>query len=366
MKIALLDPFHGGSHAQWSEGYARHSNHELRIFGLPGRHWKWRMHGGAVALAEAFLDSGFEADLFLATDMLDLASFLAFTRRKFPPIPSALYFHENQLTYPWSPTDADVRLQRDNHYAFINYSSALAADACFFNSPYHRRSFLEALPPFLKGFPDRRGMKNVDRIREKSKVLDLGMELEEMEGEKKRNVAPVLLWNHRWEYDKGPEAFFEALIGMAEEGIAFQVVVLGEAYGKAPAIFAEAQEKLADRILHWGFAPSRSDYLQWLRRADLLPVTSRQDFFGGSIVEAMSQGCVPLLPHRLNYPDLIPADHHGHCLYPEGGFEPALRKLLTGDHWHDISPAPWTRRFHWPRLAPAYDTEFTALAEKFS
>ncbi|NIN36237.1 MAG: DUF3524 domain-containing protein, partial [Gammaproteobacteria bacterium] len=63
-------------------------------------------------------------------------------------------FHENQLTYPWSPTDSDTTHQRDAHYAFINFSSALAAEAVLFNSKYHRLSFHEQLPDFLKSFPD--------------------------------------------------------------------------------------------------------------------------------------------------------------------------------------------------------------------
>mgnify|MGYP000456988033 CR=1 FL=1 len=35
---------------------------------------------------------------------------------------------ENQITYPWSPQDEDVKYQRNNQYGFINYTSALAAD----------------------------------------------------------------------------------------------------------------------------------------------------------------------------------------------------------------------------------------------
>ena len=360
MKIALLDPFHTGSHAQWSTGYAARSTHEVRIFSLPGRHWKWRMHGGAVALAEAFLSSGFQADLLLATDMLDLGAFLALTRRQTHNIPTALYFHENQLTYPWSPTDADVALQRDNHYAFINYSSALAADACFFNSPYHKNSFLEALPGFLKGFPDRRGMDNVRRIGEKSQVLDLALDLKGLEvGE--QNDRPVLLWNHRWEYDKGPEEFFEGLLELAEEGVEFEVVVLGEGYGRVPEVFAEAKEKLGSRVLHWGYAESKSAYAQWLAKGDVLPVTSRQDFFGGSVVEAMAAGCVPLLPRRLNYPSLIPESAHKTCLYESGNFKNALRHLLQNDTWRDISPSPWVAHFDWTQLAPLYDRRFNEL-----
>ena len=132
MRIALLEPFFSGSHKSWAEEYARFSTHEIKIFSLSGHHWKWRMHGGAVTLAEKFLEGNFQPDILLASDMLDLTTFLSLTRDVTHDIPAAIYFHENQLTYPWSPGDKDVSLARDNHYSFINYTSALAASKVFF------------------------------------------------------------------------------------------------------------------------------------------------------------------------------------------------------------------------------------------
>ena len=39
--------------------------------------------------------------------------------------------------------------------------------------------------------------------------------------------------------------------------------------------------------------------------SDILPITSNQDFFGGSIIEAMYCETTPLLPKRLTYPELF-------------------------------------------------------------
>ncbi len=58
-----------------------------------------------------------------ATDLLDLTTFLALTRSRTHAIPTALYFHENQLTYPPGP-----RIRPKKELAFINITSALAAD----------------------------------------------------------------------------------------------------------------------------------------------------------------------------------------------------------------------------------------------
>ena len=200
MKITLLEPFFTGSHAAWATAYAKYSEHQVDILKLGGRYWKWRMHGGAISLARKFLEQDQETDLLLATDMLDLTTFLALTPSKSRTLPTAIYFHENQLTYPWSPLDGDVELQRDKHYNFINYISALSADAVFFNSSYHRDSFLAALPPFLNTFPDHREKQNVDIIAKKSEVLYLGLDLLKFDAfqDQSLNEKPLILWNHQY------------------------------------------------------------------------------------------------------------------------------------------------------------------------
>ncbi|MCS7260957.1 MAG: DUF3524 domain-containing protein, partial [Anaerolineae bacterium] len=138
MRVLLLEPYAGGSHAAWVQGYTTYSRHEVIALTLPGSFWKWRMHGGAVTLARQFLQMDLTPDCILATDMLDLTTFLALTRPRTWHVPTALYFHENQLSYPWAPHDRDRIKGQDVHHGFINYASALAADVLFFNSAYHR------------------------------------------------------------------------------------------------------------------------------------------------------------------------------------------------------------------------------------
>ena len=82
MKILLLEPYFTGSHKSWAEGYQSNSSHEIKIISLPGQFWKWRMHGGAITIAKEFLQSDFDPDLIIATDMLDVTSFLSLTREK--------------------------------------------------------------------------------------------------------------------------------------------------------------------------------------------------------------------------------------------------------------------------------------------
>ncbi len=367
MQIVILEPFFTGSHAAWAQEYQRFSRHDVHILHMSGHHWKWRMHGGAITLARRLLESGLRPDLLLVSDMLDLTTLLALVRHELPQVKTALYFHENQLTYPRSARDSDIPQQRDNHYAFINYTSALAADGVFFNSAYHQQAFLTALGDFLRSFPDKQETGTLASIGAKSAVLPLGMDLAALDryrpaASDRYDPPPLILWNHRQEHDKNPEAFFEALFALHARGLAFELAVLGQSYRQSPAIFARAKAVLASRIVHWGYADS-SGYARWLWQADLLPVTSHHDFFGRSVVEAIYCGCFPLLPRRLAYPEHIPAEMQGACLYasPEA-MQERLAAHLSGDN---IQAPPSLRthvcQYDWSQLTDRYDSTWAAL-----
>ncbi len=368
MDILLLEPYLTGSHAAWAEEYAAHSRHRVRILGLSGQHWKWRMHGGAVTLARRFLAEQQRPDLLLATDMLDLTTFQALTRSVTAAIPTALYFHENQLTYPWSPTDADRKLKRDVHYGFINYSSALAADAVLFNSDYHRTAFLGALGGFLGDFPDYNEMASIEGIVAKSSTLPLGLDLLKLDTwcpptPGTQNRPALLLWNHRWEYDKNPDEFFQALFRLDAMGVPFELAVLGESFRKQPPIFAEARSRLGGRIVHWGFAKDFAEYAAWLWRADILPVTSVHDFFGASVVQALYCNTCPLLPYRLAYPEHVPQALQGQFFYT--GLDDLVQRLAERcrhiDQVRQLSTQSFVAHYDWGAVAETYDRFFEKM-----
>lgn len=367
MRILLVEPYYTGSHAAWADGYRVHSAHDVVILSLGGRHWKWRMHGGSVTLARRFLASDLAPDLVIASDMLDLATFQALTRARTASVPMAVYFHENQLTYPWSPGDDDVARGRDRHYGFINYTSAMAADAVFFNSAYHLQSFYRELERFLDRFPDHNELGTVASLRARSSVLRLGLDLSRFDAFAgggdlggSADDGPLVLWNHRWEYDKNPGVFFAALRALADGGLPFRVAVLGESFARRPEAFSVAREALGERVVHFGYVQDFAAYARWLFSADVLPVTSRQDFFGASVVEAVYCGCRPLLPRRLAYPELMPETLHGTVFYDgEDEFVVRLDSMLR-------APAPVAgeslrtamRRFDWATMAPICDRVF--------
>lgn len=334
------------------------------------------MHGGAITLARRFLASAAQPDLIVATDMLDLTTFLALTRQQTAVTPTALYLHENQLTYPL-PIDGRTgpmrrqRGERDHHYAFINVASMLAADAVFFNSAYHRSSFFAALPNFLKHFPEHNELNIVKTLQKKSLVLPVGINFARLalDPPPEPNPVPLILWNQRWEYDKNPEAFFAALFAVAEMGIEFEVALCGQQYGKRPSIFTTALQKLGHRVIHAGFADLPT-YRHLLWQADVTISTAYHEFFGISVLEAIHCHTFPLLPNRLSYPELLPAEFHPTCLYQdEGDLVQKLARALTqravaNETARKLATA--VTPFSWQQMAPRYDEQMHALYHKIA
>lgn len=323
------------------------------------------MHGGAISHADQLIQHYQHQklpDLLLVTSMTDLTVLKALLPAHWSAIPTIYYFHENQLVYPWSETDPDVEAKRDRHYGFIQIASALAADQVWFNSSWHRNVFIDAVENFLAELPDYKLPEAAARIHQKSQIMPLGLELTSFirpEGRRPKTSPPVILWNHRWEYDKNPETFFETLFNIADQGMAFQLAVTGEAYGRQPPIFNVARERLADRIVHFGYCSSREAYAKVLCHADILPVTARQDFFGISVVEALAAGLTPLLPDDLVYQEHL-SDQS--VFYKRHEFEARLSSLLSG--WPPgcaNSNSSEVLRYDWSNQSSIYDAAFTAV-----
>lgn len=362
--ILIIEPFFTGSHQAWAKQYQRHSSHHIKILSMKGRFWKWRMYGGAVTLAQEYMNMDFTPDVILATDMLDLTTFLALIRNKETKLPVvALYFHENQLAYPWNIEKVDV-MERI-HYGFMNYTSALAADQIFFNSHHNMRSFYGELETLLRKMPDYKHTQVFNDLMKKSEVLPIGMELQKTPQSTDSVYSgkePLILWNHRWEFDKNPEDFFNALFILKKEGLTFKVCLLGEQYKNSPSIFEEAQRVLRKDIIKIGYVKG-IEYFDWLWAADLLPVTSRHDFFGISVMEAIYCGCYPLLPNRLTYPDLYQIENHPEIFYND--FPELVEKLKdavsTFPYNKNHNYAELTFPFDWDQMVTVYDAKFTQL-----
>lgn len=364
LRIAAVEPYHGGSHAHFLDDLGRHSRHQIELFTLPARQWKWRVRGAALALAPAVNAAagrtGFDA--FLCSDFVNVPDFRALLLPRLRAVPVLYYLHENQLTYPLSPAE-----EFDPYFGFTNVLSCLSADAVVFNSDFHRREFLARLPKFLPRLPDYDRRAVVTAIAGKAEVLPLGLDVRELEAHRPaeaRGGGPRrVLWNHRWEFDKRPEMFFDALAVLADEGVPFVADVIGEAFARRPPVFAAARERLGARIGRFGFVASRPDYIRCLWTADVVVSTAQQEFFGISMAEAAVCGAHPVAPRALVYTDWYGGACAAQHLYRDGaGLVQLLRRQLTAPRPHDCAIPVRLRTLAWDTVGPRFDALFDSLA----
>ena len=327
--ILFIEPFYGGSHKYFSDGIKKYSSHSVTVLTLPGRFWKWRMEGAAMDLARQAEDLP-RPHMVVAGNLIDLGLWKNLS--PWPDIPHILYVHENQLDYPLSPGE-----KRDFHYVWKDYCNYLMADRIIFNSAYNRDSFIRSFPAFASRLPDCRPSIKALNIDKKSAIIPPGCTLvsdqfrleQKAENCEDTDRPPVFLWNHRWEHDKNPEPFFDLLKRLKADGFPFSLILLGESYKDAPHCFIEAEEYFNKELIHYGYAPSRSEYVRLLCCSDIVFSTSMQENFGIAVVEAMSAGALPLLPERLAYPEVLPPFLHDCCLYRnDGEMEKKLKTLL--------------------------------------
>lgn len=303
-RVLLLSGYDAGSHRRWREQLvASQPDFDWQVLTLPPRFFRWRIRGNPLTwLREPALQQ--PLDLLLVTSMVDLAT-LRGVHPQLASTPALLYMHENQFAYPDSGqqhASADPLM--------VNLYSALAATQVAFNSAWNRDSFLEGVSRFLARLPDGLPPGLIDELRHKSVILPVPIEdrLFRARSRPFNPTCPHLLWNHRWEYDKGPELLLRLLDELAIRGQDFQLSVVGEQFRHQPEAFADIRHRHAARIVNWGFLETRSDYDRLLAEADFVLSTALHDFQGLSMLEAMASGCIALAPARLAYPEYIPAD----------------------------------------------------------
>ena len=354
LRILAAEPYYGGSHKAFIDGFIKHSRHSIELFHLPARKWKWRMRAAAVNLAQLLHERGNEFDVLFASDFLSMADAAGLCPQHAARMRKVAYFHENQFTYP-----EQIEAKRDYQFLFTNLTTCLAADAVCFNSHYHRTSLLHEAQQFLRRMPDYVPEGVPEEIAAKSSVVHVGVDLRECDAipAAQRSGPLVIVWNHRWEHDKNPEEFFEVLFDLADSGCDFRLMVLGESYRRHPPVFDAARERLAGRIIQFGRLPGRREYLAALKLADVVVSTARHEFFGIAVVEAIACGCYPLLPDRLSYPEIIPPELHGRHLYAgRRDLRERLERLIDQPgRARAIDLRPEMERFSWRLIAPQLD-----------
>lgn len=304
-RILALEPYFGGSHRAFLDGWRQHSRHEFTVLSLKPHHWKWRMRHSAITLAQMAAElPTLNFDLVWTSSMLNLAEFLGVAPRGLRGLPSVVYFHENQLAYPNQSDEP-----RDVHFAFTQWASAVSANEIWFNSRHNQSTFYDGLSALFQKMPDHRQTFAREPLLARSHCLPPGLQPTFFHLQRPTGEHPIrLCWAARFEHDKGPELLLETLRQVKASGITFRLVVMGEQFDTMPPALATLRTEFTGELDQFGFAPSHGDYASWLASSDLFVSTAQHEFFGLSVMEAAAAGCSLVLPARLSYPELFGAD----------------------------------------------------------
>lgn len=371
MKVLLLSPYDAPSHAYWRRGLCDYlSDWQWTCLTLPPRFFSWRIRGNSLTWGLAqrpLLEEPY--DLVLATSMTDLATLRGLVPR-LGRVPSGLYFHENQFAYPAS---AQQRFAVEPQ--MVSLYSALAADRLLFNSHYNMTTFLSGVGDLLKKLPDAVPEGVVETLQGKAEVLPVPLFRPETpvippETPLFRHETPMasrpdgplqVVWNHRWEYDKGPERLLAAVQSLPAH-LPLQFHVLGQRFRKYPPEFDTLERLLQSRgwLGCWGYLDDVARYNRLLGQAHLVISTAHHDFQGLAVLEAVARGCIPLVPDRLAYPEWFAPCWR----YPNGEGETAamcerIETLVR------VRPAAGTvdvSSLYWDNLGPCYRSVLTQIA----
>ncbi len=367
LNVLLVEPWMSGSHAQWADGYARWSSHSVSVIGLPAGPWRWRLRAGSTPLAQLIKDhvaANGPPDVLLMSGLVDGAQLLGLARRAVPPsVPLVVYQHESQLVYP--TTNGRV----DEESVLRNWSTWLAADKVLFNSDFHRKSVETALPAFLARQPETDQLAALESVLAKFDVLPVGIELVPSaqgasvpessitrEGTVDGSV-PVIVWPHRWEPDKDPDAFVRALAKLDQNQLDFRLVLAGTDSMVPNDARRRIIDRWSDKIVAVGPFP-RSEYEELLAKSDIVVSCAKHDFFGVAVAEAVAAGCVPVLPDALAYPELISEPWRDIALYQPGSFGSRLIEVVGSLAQYRLAISGLDEsmtRFGWAQVAQRLD-----------
>ncbi|PCI79259.1 MAG: glycosyl transferase family 1 [SAR86 cluster bacterium] len=349
-RILLLSAYDAMSHKMWRgrliDMFPEHSWTQLA---LPPRHFNWRIRGNSLQWAlneKERLNQDY--DLLIVTSMVDLASLRGFIPR-IAQLPTLLYFHENQFVYPLGST------QRSNNVEpqLVPLYSALCADAIAFNSDYNRSTFLQGAKELLKKLPDPLSPELLERI-EKSEVIPVPIEEFPLEpvtpaiptAKSPKQILDVI-WNHRWEYDKGPKLLLRLAEAILAQRLPIRLHVVGQQFRSSPAEFEKIASLLEQHAAalsidqgSFGFVENRESYIDLLRRCDVVLSTALHDFQGLAIQEACTLGCTPLVPDALVYPEYIDSEFlypfNEHCNESDGSEANCAGILHQLENWQKM------------------------------
>jgi len=329
LKGLILSAYDAGSHKYWRNGIEKGLQCiDWTVLHLPARFFSWRIRGNPISFISQYSEELTQKyDFMLVTSMVDLAALKGLVPT-LSVTPSLVYFHENQFEYPKSERQKSVLEAQ-----MVNLYSAMAADRIIFNSEFNQKTFFDGCDQLMNKLPDFTLTDLSSRLQCKSSVIPVP--IADHLFERLHDVSPLnstvrILWNHRWEYDKGPDRLLLFLTELKARDISFEINIVGEQFRSVPAEFDQIQSIFSTQVTTFGYISNVDDYYNLLTQCDIVLSTSIHEFQGISVMEAVAAGCIPLVPSRLSYREYIDNAYcyEGYMEDPEKEAVSAVNTLL--------------------------------------
>ena len=205
MDILLLSAYDTISHRKWHQSLVSNlSDYRWEVLTLAPRFFNYRVRTNSVSWhysKQSVLAKKY--DLILATSLSDITMLKALNPN-LGRTPVWLYCHENQFAYPKSSNQVSSHLLEVKTAFYFN---CLTANKISFNSAWNRSTALAGMRELLKNWPERIPQSSIDLIEEKSDVIPVPLSAPNTSKnyDSRKKTKLEILWNHRWEYDKGPK-----------------------------------------------------------------------------------------------------------------------------------------------------------------
>ncbi len=312
LDILALEPFYGGVRRHMLETLVRCSRHRWTVLKLPPRRMERRLTTAANWFSEQLTRHWVgRIDLLYTSEAMNLASLF----RLMPPLagyPSVVYFHDNQLP--------DLSSFRDDPLDLVNLNTATAASELWFNSSYHKRTFLIRAAALVDRHPELSSRSPMPNISSKSRYMPPPVDLSlvhEIAAQKIGRDPRKLFVETR---GADIQLLNDAFALLRKTGQTFAAVTLG------PVDDLDATIPRTTVSEH-----DEPGQIRAMFGCGVVTSTKTEAASDYQVIRALAAGCRPVLPDGGVYPEIIPQALHASCLYDisDEGLAEGLADALT-------------------------------------
>jgi len=217
--------------------------------------------------------------------------------------PSVVYFHENQLP--------DIHTNTDSPLDLVNLNTANAATEIWFNSDWHRRTFLARATALIDRHKELAAHNPLPKLKRKSSVMTPAIDMSPVSEARDANVerdGTALFVETR---DAEIGVLNKALTLLRERNEAYRLITVGPVDGLT-AVPAGNGDAWSRQTLGESDDAAHARGLCEAGVIVSVKADAASDFL---VVRGLAAGCRPVLPASGFYPELLSPALQKSCLY---------------------------------------------------